>query len=435
MRSNVISTIGNQTYNGDIFFSNNIQFTSSAGNFTALPDTKNHHHPITFKGTSLLTPTTSTPAIFPPPHNSGGNITLISPNGRIQSGKINSSGTSQGRNIRLEALQDIEVKTLDSRSSNGVGGNINIATLGKLRVTGIIEGTNSSINSSGSVEGGSILINFFPDNPQGGVTEDPHFPFTVSGNTDNGTTGTITSGEYTIAEGEFFNVVEEGNIGVILLDPVEPLQPPTPPTTPPVQTPVDSDNSSIEDGGTDNSSNTSSTKERLPFSNSGNDVIQPSNTIANTTDDTSTYETSDTIVIRRLDNTINTPILSISESRVILQNLEKEVDEKPAFIYVSFTPKGYQPSDFDADLSRREISNTNEYRKININVANLPTNIAFPSSADDLLDILIITNEGNPIPVVLPVTRQQVIETARNLWSSISDPFALDDSYKPYASG
>ncbi len=126
-------------------------------------------------------------------------------------------------------------------------------------------------------------------------------------------------------------------------------------------------------------------------------------------------------------------IITVAQAQKILIAIEEQAEEKPALVYVSFTPPGYQPQNLEKDFAHREVTNTQQYNKIGINKDNLPTAVSIEPRDDYILDLLIITGKDNPFRITVPVTHKQVVENANNLWMGVSDVFNLDDSYKPYA--
>ena len=104
-------------------------------------------------------------------------------------------------------------------------------------------------------------------------------------------------------------------------------------------------------------------------------------------------------------------------------------------IYVDFTPAGYQPENIEEDFIRRETSAIQEFQQgLNIQKKNILPTLDTPDRDDDILDILIVTANGDPVRITLPVTRKEVVENAELLWGSLADYFSLDNSYMPYAS-
>ncbi len=408
-----ITTTGNQTFNTNLTLSQNTNFIVGS----------------VFQGQNIASDNTnviinaqaiSTGDIV----TEGGDIALTSTQNGITTGNLNSSadagGTinidsattvttqainTQGSNSRgdnsdggdftIKAKEDIEITTIDTRSQNNTGGDVSISTTGKIRVTETLE-NGFSIDSSGA-EGGTVIIDLFPNGVPKNATSDPRLPFIVGDASNNGTAGLISNENFTIVEGEYNFNTQEGNLRLNLL----PSQPEPPPP-----------NNNRIDGRKIDERN---------YDNPG-DVITPGEGLSG--------DSPTSVVI----NNPPIPIARIDQAQEILTTIEREAAAKPALIYVSFTPRGFQPQDLDAEFARREVTNTQEYSRVNVNKSNLKPTVNLPSAEDDQLDILIVTQDEKPLRIVIPVTRKQVVETAGNLWAKTSDVFALDDSYKPYAS-
>jgi hypothetical protein len=135
---------------------------------------------------------------------SGGDITIKAKTA-ITTGAITTSGEKAG-NVFIDPDNDVQVGYINAQSSNGVGGNIDIATARFFRATETFvdqNGVTASLSSTGSQGGGTITIR------NGGGTT----PFIVGDASENGTQGAITSGEHTISptQSYLFNSTQ-GNI-------------------------------------------------------------------------------------------------------------------------------------------------------------------------------------------------------------------------------
>ncbi|WP_017292653.1 CHAT domain-containing protein [Geminocystis herdmanii] len=376
-----ITTTGNQNFNSNLTLTKNTNFNSQ-GTFSS--------QNISSNGTNVIlnAESISTQNIM----TQGGNISMISSEGAvstqnldtsgttggsielnsnttINTGTIQTSGSSQGGNVTLNAPSDIVVTSIDARGNNG--GDVEITTAGTLRVTGTV-GDGVSINTTGDSSDGSVTIDLFPDDSENGVISDPRLPFVIGDASKNGTAGTINNFNFSLDAGEYVINTTNGNLNLRLLS-------------------------------------------RVP--------VDPNNSVNVNNPVTTAVATFAPPVI---------PIATITEAQEILSAIEREAAEKPAFIYVSFTPKGFQPKDLEAEFARREATNTQEYSRVNINNPNLQPTIALQPAEDDQLDLLVITNEGEPIRVTVPVTRKEVVDSALNLSIELSSD-RLDEQYKPYA--
>ncbi|WP_342596687.1 CHAT domain-containing protein [Cyanobacterium aponinum UTEX 3222] len=361
----------------------NILIEGAIGSSQILNNLETNSSLVTLDGNSV---STNNSQIFNSDLQLGTNISFDTPDS-FRSGNINSDGTNlnisaqtittenintQGGDVTLNANSDIQVSTINT-SNPQQGGDVEITTLGNFQATGIENGT--SINTSGG-SGGAVTIDLFPGDLENEVREDSRLPFIIGDASENGTAGLITNSRFTLGRGEYFITTTEGNLTLRLLN-------------------------------------------NLPSFINNTQVVQ---------------ETPITPTPEIALSSPPIPIATIDQAKEILTAIEREAAEKPALIYVSFTPKGYQPQDLEAEFARREANNTQEYSRVNINQVNLQPSLNIQPTDEDQLDILVVTKDEKPLRIVVPINRKQVVETAGNLWATTSDVFALDDSYKPYAS-
>ncbi|MBD2392936.1 CHAT domain-containing protein [Cyanobacterium aponinum FACHB-4101] len=361
----------------------NILIEGAIGSSQILNNLETNSSLVTLDGNSV---STNNSQIFNSDLQLGKNISFNTPDS-FRSGNINSDGTNlnisaqtittenintQGGDVTLNANSDIQVSTINT-SNPQQGGDVEITTLGNFQATGIENGT--SINTSGG-NGGAVTIDLFPGDLENEVREDSRLPFIIGDASENGTAGLITNSRFTLGRGEYFITTTEGNLTLRLLN-------------------------------------------NLPSFIKNTQVVQ---------------ETPITPTPEIALSSPPIPIATIDQAKEILTAIEREAAEKPALIYVSFTPKGYQPQDLEAEFARREATNTQEYSRVNINQVNLQPSLNIKPTDEDQLDILVVTKDEKPLRIVVPINRKQVVETTGNLWATTSDVFALDDSYKPYAS-
>ncbi|MDW8463284.1 MAG: CHAT domain-containing protein [Geminocystis sp.] len=312
---------------------------------------------------------------------------------------IAGSGTSININANTISVGDIATGggniNLNARGTNTItagniisgGGNINLTSSGDIQV--------GSVSSRGNARSGNIQIST-PGNLQvtgfssrgvsvdageggsvtidlfpGGLGLSSRLPFTVGNPARNGTAGIITNTNFFIPPGDYFFTTEIGNLRLLLLN-----------------TPINL-----------------------------NTTILPPETI------TPPPAAASPPVI---------PIATVAEAVKILTAIEEEAAEKPALVYVSFSPKGYRPRDIEEEFVRREALNTQEYSRIGVNKVDLAPTVNFQRRDDDLLDLVIITSRGEPVRVVVPVTRKEVVEAANKLWETAQ--LVDSDEYKTYAS-
>ncbi|MTF37881.1 CHAT domain-containing protein [Cyanobacterium aponinum] len=361
----------------------NILIEGAIGSSQILNNLETNSSLVTLDGNSV---STNNSQIFNSDLQLGTNISFNTPDS-FRSGDINSRGSSlnisaqtittenintQGGDVTLNANSDIQVSTINT-SNPQQGGDVEITTLGNFQATGIENGT--SINTSGG-NGGAVTIDLFPGDLENEVREDSRLPFIIGDASENGTAGLITNSRFTLGRGEYFITTTEGNLTLRLLN-------------------------------------------NLPSFINNTQVVQ---------------ETPITPTPEIALSSPPIPIATIDQAKEILTAIEREAAEKPALIYVSFTPKGYKPQDLEAEFARREATNTQEYSRVNINQVNLQPSLNIQPTDEDQLDILVVTKDEKPLRIVVPINRKQVVETAGNLWATTSDVFALDDSYKPHAS-
>jgi filamentous hemagglutinin family protein len=201
--------------------------------------------------------------------NPGRAITITSNTGAITTGNLNSSGAVDGGNLRVEASTQITTGQINTSGATGRGGNVTLDSSSDIQGTSInaqggtaggtvdittdrffratdtftsTNGLTTSISTVGGTAGGNITIRHGGQ----GIT-----PFNVGNATTNGTTGAITSGNFTIAPLQSFPYTYTlGNVRVISVDappsppPVLPVNPgdfnppPAAPTTPQASVPT-----------------------------------------------------------------------------------------------------------------------------------------------------------------------------------------------------
>ena len=191
--SSSLTTLGNQNYNGPVNLEANTNFTSSDGNLnfnsidgnyqlTTSANASTFNGPVNVNALSVDGVTNiKTNQIT----TNGGTISLSSKSGSIQTGDLNSSGSSGG-NIALQSATTITTGKIDSSGSLFNAGNVNISTTrnividsinsqagqlghgGKIDISstsGLIQITNTfdginSISTQGSLAGDSINLIF-----------------------------------------------------------------------------------------------------------------------------------------------------------------------------------------------------------------------------------------------------------------------------------
>ncbi len=318
----------------------------------------------------------------------GGAIALFTPKGSITIGNTTSSGATNGGDIKIEARTQITTGEINSSGGSGKGGNVSLDPEGDIQVT--------SINAQGGTLGGTVDItteSFFRatgsftaangkdasistiGNSRGGDITIRHggkgvIPFDVGDATTNGTASAISSGDFTIAPQQSFPFTHtEGNIRIISVPPINPIDliklpeaPPTPPVvannSPPVK--IDTEVAQLEE------------------------------------DFTSEFENY--LGIRQ------TSIKTLTDAQVTLREIEQATGLKPALIYVSFVPTTVSEAERSAGGSATR------------------SQIKAPDQANDQLDLVLVTSEGTPIRRrVEGAMRAKVLSVATEFRTSITN--------------
>jgi len=324
---------------------------------------------------------------------SGGDI-LIEAATAITTGKINSSGTiSDGGNVTLDPIGDIQVTFINAQGgNNGQGGQVDITAGQFFRATGTFidqNGISASISTAGGLGGDSITLRHGGD----GV-----IPFIVGDGITNGTRGTITSGDFTIAPTQSFLFTHQvGNIQIISVD--------SPPILPPIlppESPTSETNAAI------NPVNLLKplTEPTLPPDKDEPPEIEIDTQVAK-------WEESLTRDYETYLGLQDTAILTLADARATLHRIEQATGAKPALIYAVFVPTTVAPQ------TRSQES-------------QFPANES-PSRNTDQLEIILVTANGelkrHPIP---GATREKVMDTANKLRRAVTDTH-IPRPYKGYA--
>jgi len=338
----------------------------------------------------------------------GGKITLQSQTGAVTISNLNSSGAVNGGKIDIFANTQISTLQINSSGFFGTGGDVTLSPSGEIQV--------SSINTEGGITGGKVDIttaSFFQatdtftasnsveasistvgGNSGGSITirhgGNGVTPFDVGNSNSNSTVGTITSGDFTINPmSSFLFTHTEGNIGIISVDP-----PPSPSPNPSTSS-VDTSSLNIAD--------------LVEVSPETNTIIE-ANTLINITElQTLEIDTA----VEELEETINdsfeehlgisdTPTLNLQQAQATLDQVEESTGVKPALIYAFFVPS--------AVISPGTAENEG--------TGQLPPKT---NSANDELELILITSEGKPIRRRVGKTRKEVIKVAQEFRLNVTD--------------
>jgi len=300
-------------------------------------------------------------------NGNAGTISLTSNQGAINAsaGNLNIfSGGGNGGAIALSAPGNIATNTINAQSlGSGSGGTVDITTGQFFQAIGTFSdrnNINASISSAGGTTGGAITIR------HGG---NGLIPFIVGDAAVNGTAGTITSGNYTIApQQSFYFTHTEGNIKIISVDLTEigrQIQVPPHPAPPKLELPV----------------------IKIDPENPAEEIIAK-------------IEESFTSLFAAYLGLSDTYTFSLSGSQNKLREIEEFTGLKPALIYVFFQPNQGKKGEILWQFNRRGLSNLQEQ----VGAANreaLPT---------DELEVVLVTSQGKIIQRRIEgVTRSQVM--------------------------
>ncbi|MBD2014193.1 CHAT domain-containing protein [Microcoleus sp. FACHB-53] len=379
----------------------------------------------------------------------GGNITLKSDNGAITTGNLNASGLTDGGNITLNAQTQITAGQINTSGAFGQGGNIILEPSGAIQV--------SSINAQGGTQGGSVDITtesvfraistFKAANGElvsistlggnrGGDITIRHggggiIPFDVGNATLNGTAGTLTSGEFTIAPlASFPFTYTQGNIRIISVNP--PLTLPTPPAvlptppavlpTPPAALPTPAPTVStpsltpVQPHSTPpTSKQTINPIGQLPVREELEKLpLLPNHDLgALQIDQSLSDEFAEGLGLGE------TRPVTLSQARNLLREVESATGIKPALIYAVFVPSTITPvpaTQKGNSNAGGEAIESNLFRSLTPDV-----NVSAASRQQDRLELILITAEGNPIRRSVNVTRAEVAQMTQEFRTQVSD--------------
>jgi CHAT domain-containing protein len=324
----------------------------------------------------------------------GGDITIKAKTA-ITTGAITTSGQKAG-NVFIDPDNDIQVGYINTQSTNGVGGNIDITTARFFRATETFvdqNGVTASLSSAGSQGGGTITIR----NGGNGTT-----PFTVGNASENGTQGAITSGEYTInpTQSYLFN----GNNGNIFLSNG-------------ISIPI-TDSQVIVFANPPNQQDSTS---QTPASSA--EVSSKSSTSSNSPTTSSPQKTT-VAVVENLDKSFTTdysnqlgipskPEIPLDNIPTILTSVQQVTGVKSVLIYVFFrSAKSESLTDNSSlwELNRARNSTANTERR-----------------NDDQLEVVLVSDQ-NILPLSIQgVTREQVLKASLQLQQNLTNIAPVED--------
>ena len=287
----------------------------------------------------------------------GGNVE-IGTVAQIVAGAIATSSTSgSGGNVTLNGMEGIQITSIDAQgSSSGSGGIVNANTQGFFQAMVAFEdnqGTIASISTAAG-QGGAIAIE------HGGGDTVPATPFVVGDATTNGTAGSVTSGDNTVAPETFFGSFTQGNINFIATGeapPPEPEPEPSPEPEPEPELPVEptapilmeittANNDSATTTNADSESSTSEIENEnlavVAVPEQSTEVGEATEAIAEEVEEELTQEFIQNLDLGVALSTMDP--LSFEETQTLLRNIETQTGVKSALIYARFRGRGSDAS-------------------------------------------------------------------------------------------
>ena len=312
----------------------------------------------------------------------GGNIILQAGQDIITGSLVSSSLNGDAGTVELTVTEnegDIQVSIINSQALDiGTGGDVEATATGLFTATDVTQDALSqipagglepeeipdtvdkeaSISTSGGSGGGAITISH-----QGGRD----IPFTVGDAEENGTAGSLTSGEFTIEPVQSFSTsYVEGNIQIINLGDVNPVDLTNPLTRP----------------------------KPLVVSNP---KLEPSG--LGELDQSISQEYADYLGLA------NSSDITLNQAQSLLQEINSATGVKPAVIYVIFAPQVITPIP-----QKQERENTS----LSLLRSQIPQD-------SDRLELILVTADQPPIRKSLNVTRRQVLAAVRDFHATVTN--------------
>ena len=322
--------------------------------------------------------------------STGGNVTVKAQTS-ITTGQIDTQGQTQGGNVFLDPINDVQVEFINAESPNGLGGNVFAeSTQGYFRATNSFPtqfsptGT-ASISTAGRLGGGSITIR-----QAGGPLNPPVAPFEIGGNLAmNGTASVITTGDFNILplqsfEGSFTS----GNI-VISTDDAPNIPPNIPPNV----------NQPLID----------------------TEVILQEDVLIRPDQEQKIEETSPEIIINDNNNFLSKKILSTVDIAFGFDNLDSTFLALEQSRNQEFKQHlGVQGT----QLNRSEVQQLLKELEIKTKQAYA---IVYIVSREEQLEIIVVPSFGEPIRHSVPeATKEKLFPVVRQLQSEITNPRKRD---------
>ena len=322
--------------------------------------------------------------------STGGNVTVKAQTS-ITTGQIDTQGQTQGGNVFLDPINDVQVEFINAESPNGLGGNVFAeSTQGYFRATNSFPtqfsptGT-ASISTAGRLGGGSITIR-----QAGGPLNPPVAPFEIGGNLAmNGTASTITTGDFNILPPQSFKgSFTSGNI-VISTDDAPNIPPNIPPNV----------NQPLID----------------------TEVILQQDVLIRPDQEQKIEETSPEIIINDNNNFLSKEILSTVDIAFGFDNL----DSTFLALEQSRTQEFQQHLGVQGtQLNRSEVQQL--LKELEIKTKQVYA-IVYIVSREEQLEIIVVPSFGEPIRHSVPeATKEKLFPVVRQLQSEITNPRKRD---------
>ncbi|MEL0601315.1 MAG: CHAT domain-containing protein [Planktothrix rubescens PR222] len=322
--------------------------------------------------------------------STGGNVTVKAQTS-ITTGQIDTQGQTQGGNVFLDPINDVQVEFINAESPNGLGGNVFAeSTQGYFRATNSFPtqfsptGT-ASISTAGRLGGGSITIRH-----AGGPLNPPVAPFEIGGNLAmNGTASTITTGDFNILPPQSFKgSFTSGNI-VISTDDAPNIPPNIPPNV----------NQPLID----------------------TEVILQQDVLIRPDQEQKIEETSPEIIINDNNNFLSKKILSTVDIAFGFDNLDSTFLALEQSRNQEFKQHlGVQGT----QLNRSEVQQLLKELEIKTKQAYA---IVYIVSREEQLEIIVVPSFGEPIRHSVPeATKEKLFPVVRQLQSEITNPRKRD---------
>ncbi|PSN13567.1 hypothetical protein C7271_22415, partial [filamentous cyanobacterium CCP5] len=337
----------------------------------------------------------------------GGSPVVIVAQDSITTGSIDTSSSfGPGGDVFLDPQGDIQVGFINAEGGpNSTGGGVDITTQRFFRATDTFSSQNTSgasISTAGGAGSGTITIRH-GGGPLG-------IPFIVGDASQNGTAGTITTGDFSLDPiREFPETFDSNGIGIITatesvlpVDGLEIIEYPEP-TSEPGSGPIDSTPDTVI-------------------------TVDPSPEVSRLLSEIEELYTNE--FEEYLDLPGETPIKDVEDSREILLELESQTGVRPALIYVSFAPvidseenlADSRPADRAPADGGSDGAALNKESGIVDSSNNLIPEIP-NDPRQDLLFLTLVTGQGDVVQVGIPgATRDRVLELARQMESDITSP-------------